>query len=279
MDNQETLTKLANASGFLLQLGLEHAIRATRSEHSWSVISREHPWASRQSGPEGFIDLVLRGWIVIGVVECKRTRGGSWLFLVPNGSEAKRKMSRTLWVAGTQDGRSVSGWDDIEHLPPSYVSSFCIARGSGENDRPLLERLCATLLCSVDALAEEEISILQRENGRWQRFYLPMIVTTAELLVCRFGLHEVDISKGTIDSGVFETVPFIRFQKAFSTSAPPGFKPTDLATAAAAHERTVLVIQAEQFADFLALIRELDFRERHPYPWENAFAMMQDSTA
>lgn len=87
--------------------------------------------------------------------------------LVPDGAEAKQISSKTLWVAGTASGQAMSGWDAVEHLPAaSHVSTFCVVRGTGENDSPLLERLCATLLSSVDALAEEELSILREQAVR-----------------------------------------------------------------------------------------------------------------
>lgn len=266
MSNSTDLKKLANSSGFVLQIGLERAIRETEQQHSWEVVSREHPWAVGEAS--GFIDLVLAKGFVIAAIECKRTRDGTWLFLVPDGEERKRSDTRALWVAGKADGHSLCGWDWIKHLPSSYVSSFCIVRGTGETDRPLLERLCSTLLSSVDALAESEVSILQKKKSDWRGFYLPIIVTTADICVHRFAPSEINISKGTIDTGTFESVPFIRFHKAFSTSSPLAAIPDDLEGAAAAHERTVLVVQANHSIDLLTEIREPPHRER--YPWEVA---------
>jgi hypothetical protein len=278
MDNNEHLNKLVNASGFVFQVGLEYAIRAKQSQHRWSIIAREHPWALSQSGAEGFIDLILGCGHMTGVVECKRTRGGMWVFLVPDGEEAKQTATRSLWMAGTEGGRSMPGWDPIQCVPPSYVSSFCTVRGSGENDRPLLERLCATLLHSVEALADEECPMLERQNGAWQRVYLPMIVTTAELRVCRFAPYEVDISQGTIDHSDFEPVSFIRFQKAFSTSGQSASQAADLGTAAAEHERTVLVVQADKFIGFLSQLDEAPAFLAHS-PWRKALEKMRATTA
>lgn len=273
MNDNEDLTKLVNASGFFLQLGLEHEIRTKMEPHRWRFVSREHPWKLRGTDAEGFIDLVLQTGIVLAVIECKRVRGGTWVFLVPDGADAQQIATRALWVAGTSDGTSMSGWDAVEHLPASHVSSFCVVRGSGENDRPMLERLCANLLMSVDALAEEELSILANKQFGWKGYYLPIVVTTAKLFVCRFHASQIKISDGTLDSAGFEEIPFIRFQKAFSTSSPPTSAPNHLADAAAARERTVLVVQADSLITMLTQFAEPAFRET--YPWDKALAALR----
>lgn len=270
---QEELTSLVNASGFAFQLGVEQVIRQTERSHGWRVISREHPWSLNDQ--QGFIDLTISKGIVNGVIECKRVRDGSWVFLVPNGEEARNTHSRVLWVAG-KERKSLSGWDWVEHLPDSYVSSFCVVRGGGEGDRPLLERLCSTLLASVDALAQEEVSILQRRYDGWHGFYLPMIVTTARLHLCRFKPNEVDLVTGTLSAATFEEVPFIRFNKGFSTSRPPGAEPGNLADAANAHERTVLVVRADHLTKFLAGVQQPAFSD--PYPWAAPLATLDKRT-
>lgn len=271
--SDDDLTKLVNASGFALQLGLEHRIKQREDGHPWRLVSREHPWASQQGS--GFIDLVLSYGYVTGVVECKRTRGGTWVFLVPDGEETERIATRVLWVAGTQDGRAISGFDVVELQPASPISPFCTVRGSGENDRPLLERLCATLLASADALAEEEVGIVQRNGRGWKGFYLPILVTTAELHVCRLAPEKVDLATGTLEDAQFERVPFIRFQKAFQTDGRASETVKDLSTAAQARERTVCVVEAKEFTKFLAQVERPQFGE--PLPWVKPLATLERS--
>jgi hypothetical protein len=267
MSEAEDLNKLVNASGFAFQLGVEHAVRLHRG-HSWRVVSREHPWRTAEGS--GFIDLVLALGIVTGVVECKRTRDGIWVFLVPTGEDTQKVHSRVHWVAGTKDGRPLFGAGTFEHLPPSYVSSFCIVRGSGENDRPLLERLCATLLSSADALADEKVGILQSKGHGWKGFYLPIVVTSAELRVCRMAPSNVDLGTGTITETAFESVPFIRFQKAFGNPLTQEATTTDLTESAREQERTVWIVQAKSLDEFLAKFKEPPFKD--PYPWDLALA-------
>ena len=104
----------ANRSGFVLQLGLETEVRRTMSAHGYGVVAREVPWRGSE-GEEGFVDLVLEnGWVRL-VVECKRVRDASWVFLVPEagGDESRlRAGARWAWVQNTP---LRGGLDDI-HL-------------------------------------------------------------------------------------------------------------------------------------------------------------------
>jgi hypothetical protein len=259
---KQNLTSLVNASGFLFQLGLEHQITSTTDRHHWTIVSHEHPWSYGEYN--GFIDIVFQKGFALAVVECKRSRDGTWVFLVPEKQSSDISRLRCLWVAGRKDGASFAGWDDLNCLPRSYESEFCVVRGSGEGDRPLLERLCAVLLTSIDGLAEEELSILRKEPREYEGFYLPLIVTTAELQVCRFRPDDVDMTTGEVNNAVFESVPFMRFRKAFSTEQPPNAAPKDLAEAAVGRERSVIVVNATNVVSLLTKLTEEEFS---PRPW------------
>ena len=144
------------------------------------VASREHPWESA-SGPS-FIDLVLRLGRAVAPIECKRTRGGEWVFLVPEDEASPRSGARISWIAGHASGRVGAGCDELDFSPATYESSFCVVRGSGEQDRPMLERICSILLAASDALAVQEARLMERQPGQaWNAFYVPMVVTTANL--------------------------------------------------------------------------------------------------
>jgi hypothetical protein len=86
MDDKQLLS-IVNASGFPFQLRVQQVIRESQSQHMWGVISAEHRWAIPEENREGFIDLVLEAWprrmmSVRMVLECKRVRGGCWVFLL-----------------------------------------------------------------------------------------------------------------------------------------------------------------------------------------------------
>jgi hypothetical protein len=84
------LLKQVNAGGFLLQLRLEEEIRRLRSNQGWEVIAGEHHWMHPETGTFGFIDLIVGCGIVRLVIECKRPRDGSWIFLAPEECTAER---------------------------------------------------------------------------------------------------------------------------------------------------------------------------------------------
>jgi hypothetical protein len=51
------LAGIVNASGFMLQLALEDAVRASERRHRFEIEAREYPW--RRGQDSGFIDLLL----------------------------------------------------------------------------------------------------------------------------------------------------------------------------------------------------------------------------
>lgn len=81
--NHDDLAKLVNRSGFLFQLAVEEHVRQSSPSHGWDVLAREYPWHTRDQARSGFIDFVAGKDFLRAVVECKRTQGGEWIFLVP----------------------------------------------------------------------------------------------------------------------------------------------------------------------------------------------------
>lgn len=60
--------------------------KKTFHSYGWKVISREHAWRNAESGADGFIDIVLGNDVEDNqrfVIECKRPRDASWIFLIP----------------------------------------------------------------------------------------------------------------------------------------------------------------------------------------------------
>jgi len=271
-DKNDPLLSLVNSSGYLFQLRVEHEIKQSSSEHGWDVVSREHPWKDAETDTDGFIDLVLeqRYSHQRMVVECKRPQDANWVFLVPNDEpEPFTTRTRCAWLDSGKDRKPISGWDDLDFLPNSFESAFCIIRGTGERDHPMLERLSKLLLKSVECLQEEELE-LYRAQFPHVRIYLPAILTTAELKICRFDLGRVSLKDGKISSAKFESVPFVRFRKSLKTELTPNAKPSDLQEANRDKERTILVINAMELTRTL---REWQFDkrwDRGPGPWQLA---------
>ena len=263
------LTKVVNASGFVFQLGVEHAIASSTPTHGWEVEAREHPW--RLGEDEGFIDIVLSDGWTRGVVECKRTRDASWIFLVAEPAMPTRRM-KLCWLQVEEGKGALFGWDDFRINAESYESSFCIMRGQGENDTPLLERMSSKLVRSVDALACEEAPLLPPSGQNdVTRLFVPVIITTAQLFACKVSPRSVDLTSGTIQETNFEQVSFIRFCKGLATEhsrLDPPARGERLAMASGRKERSVMVVNADAIPQALAGWDVDTLRRRDAPPWE-----------
>lgn len=209
-EEKEDLLKLVNASGFLFQLCVEDEVMKTSSSHGKTVLAREHRWVDPLTGSEKFIDLVLTtGTNGKMVVECKRVTDATWIFLVPSTASSTRS-ANVLWTKRYDDQKHMAAWDELLLNPESLVSSFCMVRGQGEKDQPMLERISSVLLRSTECLAEEELAyhVPSSSSGILQ-FYFPVIITTAKLMVCKYDATNIELASGQIADADFEEVPFL----------------------------------------------------------------------
>lgn len=263
-----TLQKIVNASGFLFQLAVENEVRKTEGKHSWTVLSREHPWANPESGDEGFIDLILSSNVDERIViECKRSLDASWIFLVPEGLKKKDLRVRGMWSDFEVGKKDLVDWYDFRILPESYESEFCVIRGHGEGDKSTLERLSGNLLKSMECFMVEELSIVTKQNFDNRYFYYPAIITTAQLHVCHFDISNISLEDGKLNDADYESVPFIRFRKSLATSTLSAAKPMNVKEVNMAKERTVLIINASELTNILTdwKIQERGMFERRPW--------------
>ncbi|MCJ7772377.1 MAG: hypothetical protein MUP22_04490 [Desulfobacterales bacterium] len=272
-DKNKKLGKLINSSGFLFQLAIQHLILKSQKQ-PWKVIAREHPWKDKSTGEGGFIDLILDTslGLVFMVCECKRTRGGEWIFIVERNTPSEIIYVRCLWRAGLPSGIRMSGWDDIPFQPSSKESAFCVVRGN-EKDPPLLERIAGSLLQSVDCLAEEDIEYTEKMKTEYKGVYIPAIITNAKLYICEVDPGEISIKEGELITPNFVEVPMIRFKKNLSLQEPPNAKANNLIEASKERERTVLVINSESLINILS---SYNIKRQHwegPHPWDEALSI------
>jgi hypothetical protein len=263
------LVKLVNASGFLFQLKVEQLISETSEDHGKSILAREHKWVDSSDGNEGFIDLITsagtNGKIII---ECKRVRDADWVFLVPYDAK-ETKNTRVPWSRRISDAHQGVAWDDFGFKPESLEAEFCVIRGQGEKQTPMLERLSGILVASVESLANEELNYERSIGHAGLRFYFPVIVTTATLQVCRFQAADIDLKSGDLKQAEFETVPFIRFTKSLHSNLASSRPPSNLPDAARENRRTVFVVNVEGLVEFLS--GEWEFNPPAwggPWPWD-----------
>jgi hypothetical protein len=110
---------------------------------------------------------------------------------------------------------------------------------------------------SVESLAEEQLSIDHTVSQAFPEpkavYYVPVVVTNTELVVCHFEPQEVDLSEGVLQdhSGEFEAVSFIRFRKSFTTRFATTQVPTSLKEVSEDNQRTVFVVHSPSLPDFL----------------------------
>jgi hypothetical protein len=249
-DNE--LLELVNSSGYPLQIGIENAVKQSFQTHKWSIVGREHFWKSPELKREGFIDLVLSRSHLRLAVECKRILDKDWIFLVFDQNKIQVKNSKLLWTNITPSN-STYEWSDFDLLPDTCESPFCIM--GKEKDRPSLENLSSDLLMSLENLAKEEISIMHSNKleSPIKIGYIPVVVTTADLHICVFDPGDVNIDDGKVlPTSKFEKVDLIRFRKGLSTANLENlYTISDLKGSNKANERTVYIIHASKFVDFL----------------------------
>lgn len=252
MPERDPALDVANASGFPLQVALEHVVRKTKDQHHWTVRYVEHSWRNRADDKSGFIDLVLRNHYGTQtlVVECKRVRDAAWLFLRSDGTSQPRRHYKT-WISRYVEGSmKYFGWHDIAVDPPTAEVLYCTVRGQSDS-APMLERIAADVVSSTEALALEEKDY--RRQGSSIQFYFNAIVTTAELKICKFSPDNISLADGSISSADFETVPFLRFRKQLSSRGDL-FTPEDFASGedpSKRKEHTVWIINSQSLVDFL----------------------------
>lgn len=261
---KDELAELVNASGLALQLKVEHTIKQN-IDHAWRVVSREHPWSLGDD--MGFVDLVLTSDVASCVVECNQARDGTWVFIVPKDADGKRTAMRVSWLSGKKYPQITSGCGNVDLLPFSYESSFCVASGTGSRDRTMLERMCTTLLRSCDALATQEVKILSAMQQSYGGYYVPMIVTTAELYACKLDPDSVSLADGNLGNTELESVPYVRFTKAFTAGSmvTSGAMPASLEELAEQEARTIVIVNATHVVDFLTAVQHPDFAKSLPW--------------
>jgi hypothetical protein len=259
----KTTEDIINDSGYPLQIRLEKWINETKEHHQWRVLVIEHRWINGETKEDGFIDLILEhnDKFLKLVVECKRITG-SWTFLLPTMTPNNEHRVRILH---THYDTFKYTWDEVNLSPESNEAAYCVMEVKGGKDSRTLEKLTGELLLSLEYLALEETDLIkslqERQNTpnvsyqQQDMYYLPIIVTTATLQKMIFDPLNIDLKSGAISDSHISPIQFIRFWKNLATNIkyerPPSYTLRDLNRE---NDRTVFVIQAENFINFLSSI-------------------------
>jgi len=250
--------KIANDSGFPLQIAIQHAVETAHKQHhhGWRVAHIEHAW-QQPDDSGGFIDLVIRDGhgVVNLVVECKRQRDSAWVFMATSGQASNRRHAKAWVTFNGVQGERVCEWAEVPVDPMSPEAHFCAVSGQAPNERnALLERAAAQVVLATESLAHHERDFWDERHDSI-RLYYNVVVTNARLKVVNFDPASISLTDGTIGTiRDVQEVPYLRFRKQFSWRQP-------VLTVADWHSRadtdylqqnTVFVVHANSLMSFLA---------------------------
>lgn len=247
--------KVLNDSGFPLQVAVGRSVEATAASHGWRVRYQEHAWFNEGDLSKGFIDLVITDQhdCVNVVVECKRVRHASWLFMHPKGEVSSRRHAKLFATKYVSDALKTCDWADVPIDPACAEAMFCAVRGQAAGDKPtMLERVGGELVSATEAFAQEESDF--RPKGDSVRLYLSVLITTAELKIANFKPDAIALSDGMVPEADFTSVPYVRFRKQLS-QRPIALSQSDFENRTRVdyqRENTIFVVRADALIDFLA---------------------------
>jgi len=253
----KTSEDIVNESGYPLQIYLEDLIKENSKDLIWRVQQSEHRWLDEHSNEEGFIDLVLnnvRGNYRI-IIECKRIIG-KWNFIVQDQGLNKVYDSKILSIDYQTHNYS---WPNLHIKPDSYEAAYCVMETEGKRDTRSLEKISGELLLSLEYFAIDETKFMEKtfpENKPLldkDVFYIPLIVTTADLQLLKFNPKDFDVKTGRITTSNEEPAEFIRYKKNLSSHIKfENIKKNYIfSDENKEYDRTVFIVHAENLIDFL----------------------------
>lgn len=261
MLDDEKLTNEVNRSGFPLQLRVENIVRTMQQlspfDRKWNVIYTEHSWKNPFDGDSGFIDVVLLNEDRVNtlVVECKRVKDATWIFINDCKQEQLRSHAKAF-VSETDLEGNVNrfDWEDLTYPLQTYESKYCVVSGQDGKSRPMLERVAAELVSATEALANEEL--VRGIIGKYrERRYFNVIVTTATIKICSIDPAKISITDGSIDNDKFavKEVPYLRFRKqlSFPVKESNNIEAGNFYALNVEKENTVFIVNSLHLEDFL----------------------------
>lgn len=221
-DLSEMLFNGLNQQGFLFQEKCADDINNTSNSTRWRLHTTEHPVSLKDHDTR--IDIIIREieisgeLLKFGVIECKKVNPdyNCWLFgkplyEIPGPAKAQIiKLSFTnmnnLKVAKVRhpfiiNSYVIDNWWIQVNIDPNKKNN------QKYSDPEPIEDALIQVCFGVGGLVEERIrQITKIFNDQANDFYnlseayfIPIIVTTAELYVSKYNLSDVDISTGTIE--------------------------------------------------------------------------------
>ncbi|HZF11500.1 MAG TPA: hypothetical protein VFE33_22145 [Thermoanaerobaculia bacterium] len=256
--NKTNSINLIGASGFPYQIRVQHEVEVHSERHGWAVVAPELRWTDASTGSDGYADLVVEKDDTRLILECKKAKESpKWVFLIPRhkwqeeGGLSSATNARLFWTSHEE----MEGWADIKVAPTSFRSAYCVIDRKLDQANYMLEKICNSLLLSVESVARQELKTKNRRSIGFFIFYAAVIVTNAELEVCLLDPEDINLHSGTVEHGTeppgcLREVQWIRFQKSlFSTARSPAAD--NLKGVNVQDERTVFVVRGDSLASFL----------------------------
>jgi hypothetical protein len=207
----ELLFNALNEQGYLFQESCEYTLKKNEQATMWEVKASEYPVSLQ--GQDTKVDIVLRWKITdspefYALVECKRADPSYtyWLFGAPGlpfgsalcstlGFECRETMSDRPYQASRLvtplrfkiKTHGVESWLEVKR-----------SSGGRTSTPQNIENAFVQVLKGVGGFAQEQLT--QRTKGRelFKTFFIPIVVTTAELYVAYYETKNTDLSTGKI---------------------------------------------------------------------------------
>jgi hypothetical protein len=202
-------------SGFPFQTAVRHVLRRAQG---LAVHASEYPWRGHDDR-DNFIDIVARSNEFILTIECKKTTKETLTFLRPLGEPTTtrhiddfRGVRAEYFAARGHLEHSYETW---KIWPSSPSCEFCIV-GTNKSER-LLERDASLIIRATDALIQDRREYSDLYQKASVAFFLPIIVTNAEMYSAIYDPSKVSLKTGKFTSTAqVEPAPWVRFTKSFT---------------------------------------------------------------
>ncbi len=166
-----------------------------------------------------------------------------------------------MWITlGHQLVIDAQEWVEGQVYPETPEAEFCIVGGQDPKSKPMLERTAAELIEATEAFAQS-YGMYHFSQDETARLFIPVVITTAELKLCKFDANEVSLTTGEIVNAEFETVPFLRFRKQFTdrTIDSNRLPQIDYKTIDRQKENSIFVVNSEHILEFFDQLSVHDF--------------------
>jgi len=222
IDPTQARTHALNVEGVFFQQRVADVVQ----EAGWTITAQEHPVAfPKGNGPfpgrEGRLDIRAergsQGYRIILAIECKKSDQSykDWVFFPDRSEEIRAPVAYPVLTSETPGSTTAgSKWRLSTEIRPFTAGVVCIdARelkaefgkpDSWKSSTKRIEDACYQATQAVQALFGD---IVERQNhllaagmepevGAW---VIPLVVTTANLFLCRFTPKAVSLDTGEVD--------------------------------------------------------------------------------